>query len=129
MLRKTLRISILLLVICLAMTAGSAFAQEVVKDPTRVEFSPSEDDAQVTRYELGFFQIGATDPVQLLDLGRPVPVGGIATAPLPARPVAIGSRYVARARAYAADLVSDWSEASNEFGYTPRPTGRPAVAR
>jgi hypothetical protein len=115
----------LFLCIAFLLVASAANAQFVL-NPSFVEFTPSPDDAQVTRYEMGFYLIGAAEPMQLLDLGRPSVAGGKATVALPARPVPL-NKYVAKARAYAGDVVGPWSEPSNEFGYDPRPPNRPAV--
>jgi hypothetical protein len=116
----------LFLCVAFAFVASTASAQFVL-NPNFIEFTPSVDDAQVTRYEMGFYLIGAAEPMQLLDLGRPAVDGANkATVALPARPVPL-NKYVAKARAYAGDVVGPWSEPSNEFGYDPRPPNRPAV--
>lgn len=111
--------------VLVSVTAEAQF----VPNPTRVLFTPSADDAQVARYEIGYFFVGAAEPVQVGDLGRPSCDAGCDIV-LPARPVPVG-RYEARVRAYAADpaLVSPWSEPSNEFGYTPRSVDKPAVEK
>jgi hypothetical protein len=74
--RSVLRSALLVLAVLAPVTAR---AQAVV-DPTTAEFNPSADhDALndgvpiVSRYELGFYQIGATEPFQVMSLGKPDP--------------------------------------------------------
>lgn len=99
--------------------AATAFAQTPVKNPTTAVIGISPDHAEITRYELGFFLAGATDPVQVADVGTGTPVAGELSKPLPAFP--IGVIYIAKARAYAGTIASDWSPASNPFYRTPAP--------
>lgn len=58
-------------------------AAQTVVNPTAVEFEPSADHAAVflgspvvTRYELRFQFVGATEPVTTVDLGKPSPQDG-----------------------------------------------------
>ena len=110
----------------LGASVASAQAPTPVRNPTTVVLTVSSDHATVTRYELGFFQAGAIDPVQTSDLGT-----GAADAnwnlqkPLPSYP--IGVIYIAKARAYANDLASDWSPSSDPFYRTPAPPSAVAI--
>lgn len=99
--------------------AATAFAQTPVKNPTTAVIGISPDHADITRYELGFFLSGATEPVQVADVGTGTPVAGELAKPLPAFP--IGVTYIAKARAYAGTIASDWSPASAPFYRTPAP--------
>src|SRR5262245_42047601 len=74
---------------CLAVLAISALAQAAaaqtpVMDPRFVEFNPSPDhdttvsgQAVVTRYDLEFYQVGGTQAVRVMNLGKPTPQSGI----------------------------------------------------
>lgn len=130
---KSLSRTLMLAMMALFLVMGVASRSEAqfVSNPSLVQFTPSPDHDQVSRYEMGFFTIGGTEPVQVIDLGKPSPVGGTATVSLPSRPVAIGVKYVGKARAFGAipELVSPWSDPSNEFGYSPSQPSQLAVAR
>lgn len=117
-----------LLLTLLAPTFASA--QSVV-NPKRVTFSPSPDDAVVTRYEIGYFLIGASEPFFTSDLNRPV-CTPTCDLPLPAKP-AFGN-FTAKVRAFGVDqagqpIASAWSEDSNPFDLLPVPPARPTVVR
>jgi hypothetical protein len=99
--------------------ASTAFAQAPVKNPTTAVLTVSPDHADITRYELGFFLVGAAEPVQVADIGTGTPVNGELSKPLPSYP--IGVTYVAKARAYAGTMASSWSPASNSFFREPAP--------
>lgn len=116
-----------LLLACVLLAVPAA--AQITVNPRFVEFAPSPDDAQVVRYEMGWFADEATvEPIQVADLGRPV-CSPLCTLPLPARP-SVG-RFWARVRAIANDpeLVSDWSEVSNPFGYAPLGPPAPHVRK
>lgn len=123
---------ILAMAIFVMMGLASTSEAQSVMNPSVVTFN-SPDHDQVTKYELGFFLLGATDPVQIVDIGKPgcAPGGVDCSAQLPSRPVPINQVYVAKARAVGASpaLVSPWSEQSNDFGYAPFQPSRPVVAR
>lgn len=114
----------LLAVVGVLLVASSAQAQ-TVKNPTTAVFTVSADHAVVTKYELGFFMSGAAEPVQVADLGTGAPAGESLTRPLPSFP--IGVTYVAKVRAYAGAIASDWSAESNPFFRTPAPPSGLAV--
>lgn len=114
-----------LVAVALCFCATPAFAQ-TVKNPTTAVFTVSPDHAQVTRYEIGFFIGTAVDPVQVADLGTGTPVAGELSKPVPSYP--IGQTYVAKVKAYAGTIASDWSAASNPFYRTPATPG-PVVIR
>ena len=107
------------LVFALLGVASSALAQEPTKNPTTAVIGVSPDHQQVTRYELGFFLSGATEPVQVADVGTGTPVNGELSKPVPSFP--IGVTYLARARCYVGTIASDWSPPSNPFFRTPAP--------
>lgn len=91
----------------------------MTQNPTKAQFQVSPDHAVVTHYELGFWVEGATDPMQISNIGTGAPnAGGVLELPLPNYP--IGYTFVARIRACVGTLVSDWSEVSNPFGRSPR---------
>lgn len=118
------------LVLLFVLVAASALAQSVV-NPTRVNFTPSPDDAVVTRYEIGYFLIGAASPFFVYDLNRPT-CSPTCDLPLPAKP-AFGN-FVAKVRAFGVDqagqpVASVWSEDSNPFDLLPVPPARPTVVR
>jgi len=83
----TSRVRILLLCLCVLVVVGLSAPLEVsaqsVVNPTAVEFEPSADHAAtflgqpiVSRYELRWFFIGATEPVTTVDLAKPTPQNG-----------------------------------------------------
>jgi hypothetical protein len=108
----------------------TARAQAVV-DPTTVEFNPSADhDALndgvpiVSSYELGFYQVGATEPFQVMSLGKSDPdpdgkirvvfTGLMGTVPTP------GINYEARVSAVGPGGVGT-SDTSNAFSFSEPP--------
>jgi hypothetical protein len=95
----------------------------MTQNPTKAQFTVSPDHLSVTHYELGFWTIGATDPVQVSNIGTGTPdATGVLELPLPNYP--IGWTFEARIRACIGELVSPWSEVSNPFGRSPRsPSG------
>jgi len=113
------RIVLVALIFFLLGFVSTALAQTPVKNPTRAVIGVSPDHAQVTKYELGWFLGAATDPVQVADVGTGTPANGELDKPLPSYP--IGVTYVAKARAYAGTIASDWSPASSPFFRTPAP--------
>lgn len=97
---------------------ASAAVAQTVKNPTTVVFTVSTDHASITKYELGFFLAGAAEPVQVADLGTAAPAAdNTLSRPLPTFP--LGVTYVARVRAYAGTITSDWSAESNPFYRSP----------
>ena len=114
--KKLLVVALVFAIVGLA--AAVASAQEV-KNPTRIVVGVSPDHAQITRYELGWFMAGATEPVQMADIGTGTPVNGEIEKPLPSYP--IGVTYTGKVRAWANANVSAWSVASNEFSRDPLP--------
>lgn len=113
------RIAVTVLVFVLLGVAAVALAQTPVKNPGTAVVGVSPDHAQITRYELGFFLGTAIEPVQVADLGTGTPVNGELVKPLPSYP--IGQTFIAKARAYAGTIASDWSPASAPFYRTPAP--------
>src|SRR5262245_55641017 len=77
-LRRTILTALVMATVALSY-ATSLHAQSVV-DPTMAEFVPSTDHnvitngtAVVSRYDLGFFLVGAAQPFQIEALGKPTP--------------------------------------------------------
>ena len=95
----------------------------MVQNPTKASFVVSPDHAVITHYELGFWVQGATDPMQVSNIGTGTPNElNILELPLPNYP--LGYTFEGRIRACIGALVSDWSEVSNPFGRSPRsPSG------
>jgi len=116
------------LVMVAAFTAGSASAQ-VLTNPTKVEYVISADHATLTKYTIGFFLPGATDPVQSADLAVMAP-DGMQKVEQAINSVPLGyATYTAKIRAVAGAVSGDWSVASNEFSRVPFPTGAPVVKK
>jgi hypothetical protein len=95
------------------LAVASVAGAQTVKNPSTAVIGVSPDHASVTRYELGFFLPGATDPVQLSDIGTGTPINGELSKPLPSYP--IGVTYIAKVKAYVNQYASDWSPESNPF--------------
>lgn len=119
------RLAVVAIAFALLGFASTAFAQTPIKNPTRAVIGVSPDHSQVTKYELGFFLVGAAEPVQLSDVGTGTPVNGELDKPLPSYP--IGVTYLAKARCYAGTIASDWSPASDPFYRTPAPPAAVAI--
>ena len=114
-----------LALLCVAAVAVEA---QTVRNPTQVVWTPSADHASVTSYQMGFFLAGATDPVQSADLGKPTPnAQNECVATLPSYP--IGTTYMAKLRAFAGAVSSDWSAESNPFYRAPAPIPAAPVVR
>lgn len=103
------KIFLSLVFLALASVAGA----QTVKNPSTAVIGISPDHTSVTRYELGFFLPGASDPVQVSDVGTGIPTNGELSRPLPSYP--IGVTYIAKARAFVNTFASDWSPESNPF--------------
>lgn len=105
----------------LALWASPAAAQNPV-NPTAFEFT-SSDHPIVTGYDLGFFLLGAQQPVSTIDIGKPIPrPDGVLTGPLNARPLALGS-YELKVRAKVGTTVSAWGGGGAD-GKSPVPFDR-----
>ena len=118
-----------LVVLLLLASVSCAWAQMVV-NPTKVEYSVSADHASVTRYQLGWFLMGAIAPVQTADLPVVAPdLAGKVVQPLPSVPIAAGTVYVARIKAWAGTIESEWSADSNPFTRGPSAVGPPIIKR
>ena len=65
-----------LLALPMVVAAAGAVTAQSVSHARTVEFTPSSDhDSAVARYELEFYQVGASTPFQTFDLGKPGPDG------------------------------------------------------
>ena len=116
------------LVMVAAFTAGSASAQ-VLTNPTKVEYVISADHATLTKYTIGFFLPGATDPVQSADLVIAAPdAQQKVEQPINAVPLGYAT-YTAKIKAVAGAVSGEWSLASNEFSRVPFPPNSPVVKK
>jgi hypothetical protein len=116
-----------------SLTPAMVNAQPVV-NPTTAEFDPSPDhnatlsdgSAAVSRYDLGFYLVGAASPVQVNSLGKPAPqLDGKIRAAIGAQP-SPGITYEARVSAVGPGGATP-STVSNTFSfvtcsYTVSPT-------
>lgn len=123
----------------LALAPALAQAQNLVLAPTTVEFMASADHALngldgnplVTRYEMRHFLEGASEPVQVIDLGKPTPDGEnkiavVNAAWFSAAAIVPNVRYVAKVAAIGPG-GEGVSEPSNPFGRTGPPAAPTAV--
>ena len=91
----------------LGLLATAASAQ-VVTNPTKVEYTVSPDHAGLTKYIIGYFLPGATDPMQVADLPIVTPIAGKVEQPINATPLGWGT-YIAKLKSVAGAVSSDWS--------------------
>jgi len=119
-----------LVVVALLACSAVALAQPPLKNPGHAEFTASEDHAAIDKYVLGYFVAGATAPLMEVDLAKPTPdAQQLVSVVISARPLGFGT-YVARVKAVAGSLSSEWTEASNAFERVPfPPPGSPAVKK
>jgi hypothetical protein len=113
-----------LFVALLVLLAAPAFGQTV--NPRFVEFQ-SADHSIVTRYEIGYFLVGATSPVTTVSL----PQAEWASQPdaywRHALPRPVLGNYVAKAQAWApippaaggGEIGSGWSDPTGPFSLSP----------
>jgi hypothetical protein len=105
-----------------------------------VTFAPSVDHdatlsdgtALVTSYALRLFMVGATEPVQTYDLGKPAPTGGTIEVQNPAWFTVLALKKEAFARVVAIGVGGEAaSEASNPFVMVgpPGPPGKPTASK
>jgi hypothetical protein len=112
---------VILAVLILAVLIASPCAAQTVTNPRQVQYDVSADHAQLTKYELAFFLVGATAPVQTADLAIVAPTGQTVTQALPSTPSTFGVEYVARIRPWAGAVAGEWSGDSNPFSRIPFP--------
>jgi len=118
---------IILLSFLLLFLGCSEATAQAVKNPSGAEFTSSVDHLVITSYEIGWFLIGAPEPVSMVNIGKPAPDGSNrCVVQINVMPLAFND-YVAKIRAYAGTLVSDWSEASNIFQRVPGPPSKLVV--
>jgi hypothetical protein len=119
------RLIVVALVFALLGCASVALAQTPIPNPTAIEFTPSPDHAQIDVYEVGWFLVGAASPVSVSDIGKPAPnASNICRATINVMPLAFNS-YIAKARAKAGTVYSDWSDPSDVFLRQPGKPGKP----
>lgn len=106
-----------------------AHGQTKPPNPRTLEFTPSVDHQAATSYRLGYFLPGATDPVQVVDIGKPTPdAQNICRATINTQPLGFGLDYTGKLKTIiSAGVESEWSEPSNPFDRVPGPPGKPAV--
>lgn len=82
-----------LLLTVLFLSLPALLSAQVTMNPTKVEFAPSADHNAsfagtplVTKYELVIAKQSDLSVVSTTDLGKPTPVAGIISAPLPSLP-------------------------------------------
>lgn len=98
-------------------------------NPRTLEFTPSVDHASATSYRLGYFLPGATEPVQVVDIGKPTPdAQNVCRATINTQPLGFGLDYTGKLKTIiSAGVESEWSEPSNPFDRVPGAPGRPAI--
>jgi hypothetical protein len=118
------------LVAVLALAIAVPAVGQTLKNPKNAEFEPSPDHAQITKYVIGFFLPGATDPVTTADLGKPTPnASNIIAVTINVQPLTFGAAYVAKVQAFAGTLASEWSLPSNPFDRAPGPPAKAPVVK
>ena len=106
---------------------ASSVSAQTVLNPTKVIFTPSADHntivggvAMVDHYELKHYLSGASSPVQVQDLGKPTPSGGVITANITALPLSSTNQYSAKVAAVGPTGVGE-STASNTYFFVGSP--------
>lgn len=118
-----------LLCACLLLLVASVASAQTVTNPGHIEYTVSPDHATLTKYVIGYFLPGATDPVQTADLPLVTPdVQQKVTQPMNATPLGYGT-YIAKIRAVAGAVQGEWSVASNAFDRAPFPPSAPTVKK
>lgn len=114
---------------CLVLAPVVVHGQAPVQNPTKAEFTPSADHATIDYYQIGYFLAGAAEPVTVTDLGKPAPdASNVCRVDLNTQPLTFGG-YIAKVRARAGGVWSDWSDPSNPFERIPGPPGGPVVKK
>ena len=123
------RIVVVLLAVVAALVLFPAIGSaQTLKNPSAGECTASADHAQITKYIIGYFLPGATDPVQTADLGKPTPdAQNVIRFTINVMPLTFGAAYIAKVKAIAGTAESVWSEASNPFDRAPGPPSKPVV--
>jgi hypothetical protein len=123
---STRQITRLLVAIACLVAGTFVYAQTVTLDPRTAEFDPSLDHADptlVVRYDLELYFVGASQPFQVVSLGKPAPQGDgkirvdLATV-LGTFPPA-GTNYEARVSAVSGANQFGRSTVSNQFAFSP----------
>jgi hypothetical protein len=119
--------TLIVLVFACLLVAVPAQAQ-TLRNPSAATFTASPDHAQINSYTIGYFLPGATDPVQTADLGKPTPdATQTCSVTLNVMPLGFGAAYIAKVKAVAGTVSSDWSTPSNPFDRVPGPPSKPVV--
>jgi len=126
---KTLTVVLVLAVAFVALVFSPVVVHgQTLKNPSAGECTASADHAQITKYVIGYFLPGATDPVQTADVGKPTPdAQNVLRFTINVMPLTFGAAYVAKMKAIAGTAESVWSEASNPFDRAPGPPSKPVV--
>lgn len=96
-------------------------------NPSEIAFT-SPDHAIITDYEIGFFLVGAVQPVQVNKQAKPgISSDGDVHLSFNSRPLGLGV-YELKVRAYAGTTVGDWSTPAG-FSRALSPLGNPRIVR
>jgi hypothetical protein len=119
---------VLVMTVVAVFSASPVFAQ-ALPNPTGATFTASPDHAAISSYEIAWFFVGGTDPVSTTDLGKPTPDAlNTCTVVINVMPLAF-NEYVAKVRAKAGTVASEWSLPSNTFQRVPGKPGGPTVKK
>ena len=101
--------------------ATSAWAQPVT-NPTSVAFTASADHALVTAYEVGYFAVGASAPVQTTSVAKAslTAIGAEWGFPFPRL---LFGTWEVKLRACAVAVCSGWAVADKQATVSPFPPG------
>jgi hypothetical protein len=117
-----------LLVLAMLALASPALCQ-TLPNPTGAEWTASVDHSTISAYEIGWFLGAATSPVSTVDVGKPTPnASNVCSVTINVMPLPFGE-YVARVRAKAGTVYSEWSDPSNLFQRVPGKPGGPVVKK
>lgn len=99
----------------------SICSAQVISNPSRFLFMHDpQSRSETDTYKVGYFAVGASAPVHIVDVPKSSTIseGSEFSGSLP-RP-ALGT-WVIRLQACSGNLCSEWSNASDPFGLSPRP--------
>jgi hypothetical protein len=115
------KLILVLLVFALLGFAAAVASAQTMPNPTKIEYTVSADHGTLTKYVIGYFLPGATDPVQTADLPIvPPDAAQKVEQPINATPLGYGA-YTAKMKSVAGAVEGAWSAASNEFSRVPLP--------
>jgi hypothetical protein len=118
----------IIVALALGLFVAAPATAQVPKNPSVATFTASADHASITKYVIGYFLPGASDPVTTADLGKPTPDASlVCTVTLNVMPLTFAANYTAKVKAVAGTAESVWSEPSNPFDRVPGPPSKPVV--